>query len=108
MIAEEIEGFSALWVGISGTAGTEGVTSNGKKDEGCLPKGSGESGITGDSRFRGGWRGGYKLSSSLGVGRGFSEMSDGDPFLPSDGFCSCMATPSEARWEFRMSDINVE
>ena len=63
MMAEEIEGFSALWVsrvGIPGTAGTEGTSSDGKNDEGYLPKGSGESGITGDSRSGGAWRGGYK------------------------------------------------
>lgn len=121
MIAEEIEGFSALWVGwvgISGTAGTEGTSSSGKNDEGCLPKGSGDSGITGDSRPRGNWRGGYKFSPSLGAGSGFSEMSGGDPFLPCNDFCGWIVIPFDARcgglrrsasrWEFRMSDVKVE
>ena len=53
MIVEEIEDFLALWVGrvgISGTAGSGGTSSKGMNDEGYLPNGSGESGMTGDSR----------------------------------------------------------
>ena len=56
-IMEVMEDFLALWVGLlgsSGTAGTGGTSSSGTNDEGYLPKGSGESGMTGDSRDRGG------------------------------------------------------
>ena len=103
-------------VAISGIAGTGGTSSIGKNDEGYLPKGSGESGIIGDSADREGWRGGYKLSSSLGTGRSFSEMT-GDPLPPGNSVGGCMATPFDARcggfegstpgWESRVSDVNV-
>ena len=57
IVVEEIEDFPALWVGrvgISGTAGTGGTSSNGINDEGYLPNGSGERGMTGDSKDGGG------------------------------------------------------
>lgn len=120
MDMEEIEDFSALWVGrgiLSGITGTGGTSSGGKNDEGYRPKGSGESGITGDPEDRGYWRGGYKLSSSRSIGSGFSETG-GDSFLSGNGFCSCTEIPFDARrsgierstsvWESRMPDVKVE
>jgi len=120
MVMEEIEDFSALWVGraiLSGIAGTGGTSSGGKNDEGYRPKGSGESGIIGDPEDRGYWRGGYKFSSSRGIGSGFSETG-GDFFFSGDGFCSCTETPFDARcsvierlasvWESRIADGKVE
>ena len=120
MITEETDDFSALCVGrfgISGTGGTGGTSSNGMNDEGYLPKGSGESGMMGDSRDRGGLRGGYK-TSSLCFTRDSSEMSGDEPLLFCNGFGSCIATPfsvhcgwfarSASDWESRASDVNVE
>lgn len=118
MIVEEIEDFLALWVGrvgIPGTAGTGGASSNGTNDEGYLPKGSGESGMTGDSRDRGGWRGGYKASSSLRLAIRSSEMRGDEPFLLESGFMGCITTPFRAHcgwfakemsnWESRTSGL---
>ena len=96
----EIEDFSALWVGrvdISGTAGTGGTSSNGTNDEGYLPNGSGESGMTGDSRDRGGWRGGYRVSSSsLCVASDSSETNGDEPFLLDNSFGGWIVTPFSA------------
>ena len=59
-------------------------------DEGYLPKGSGESGMMGDSRGREGWRWGYEVSSDS------SGMSGDEPFLPNNGFGGCIAIPFKA------------
>ena len=99
VVAEEIEDFLVLWVGrvgISGTAGTGGTSSNGVNDDGYLPKGSGESGMMGDSRGRGGWRWEYKVSSSLCLASDSSGMSGVEPFRRGDSFGGCIATPFKA------------
>jgi hypothetical protein len=111
-IVEEMEDFLALWVGrvaISGTAGTGGTSSNGTNEEGNLPKGSGESGKTGDPRDRGDWRGGYRTSSFLCVVSGSSGMSGDEPFLPDNDFGGCIATPFKAHcgW-FAKSTSNLK
>ena len=96
--------------GISGTAGTGGTSSNGTNDEGNLPKGSGESGMTGDSRDRGDFKGGYKVSS-LCLARDSSEMRGDEPLLLCNGFSGCIATPFSVHcgWFARSaSDVNVE
>ena len=121
MTVEDMDDFLALWVGrvgISGTAGTGGTSSNGMNDEGYLPKGSGESGMIGDSRDRGGWREGYKASSSLCFASGSSGMSGDEPFLLGNDLGGCIATPFKAHcgWlagsasnrEPRASDVNAE
>jgi hypothetical protein len=121
LIVEETEDFLALWVGwvgISGMAGTGGTSSNGTNDKGYLPKGSGESGMTGDSMDRGGWRGGYKASSSLCPTSDSSGMSCDEPFLLGNDFGGCITTPFKAHcgWfarsapnrESRASDVSVE
>ena len=117
MIVEEVEDFLAMWVSRLGIAGTGGTSSNGTNDEGYLPKGSGESGMTGDSRDRWGWREGYSVSS-LCLASDSSGMSGDELFLPGDSFGGCITTPFKAHfgwfarsassWEFRASDVNVE
>ena len=120
-IMEEIEDFLALWVGrvdSCGTAGTGGASSNGTNDEGYLPKGSGESGMIGDSRDRGCWRGGYKATSCLCVGNDSSEVRGRESFLLGNGFGGDCITPFRAHcgwfarfvsnWRSRASDVNTE
>jgi len=85
-------------------------------DEGYLPKGSGESGMIGDSRDRGGWRGGYKASSCLCFANDSSEVRDRESFLLGNGF-DCI-TPFRAHcgwfarfvsnWRSRASDVKAE
>lgn len=119
-IVEETEDFLALWVGrvgTSGTAGTGGVSSKGINDEGYLPNGSGESGMIGDSRDRGCWRGGYNVSC-LCLAIVSSEMGGGESFPPGDGFCGRVVAPLSARsdrfsrsasnWESRTSGVSFE
>jgi hypothetical protein len=116
-IVEEIEDFLALWVGrvdISGTAGTGGTSSKGINDEGYLPNGSGESGMIGDSRDWGCWRGGYNVSS-LCLGVVPSEMSGN---VPGEGFCGCAVAPLSvlcswfpmpvSDWESRALEVDFE
>ena len=122
MIIEVIEGFLALWVGLvgnSGTAGTGGTSSNGTNDEGYLPKGSGERGMMGDSRDRGGWRGGYKASSCLCFADDSSKERRVESFPLGNSFwVGCITTPFRAhcgwfarlvsKWRSRASAVNAE